>query len=71
MKTDRHVIYNELLETVKLLRDQTIRTGPRKFYASGSGFTDEFIVDYFKGTGTIVVTRDGTEWLNGMPVSTT
>lgn len=66
---ERTITYSEILKTVKLLRGQPIQTGPRRFYVAGSGFTDEFLVDWFRGTGIIVVTRDGTKWLNGIQVS--
>ena len=66
---ERTITFADLMETVRLLREQPISNGPRKFYAAGSGFSDEFVVDYWKGTGVIVVTRDGKEWLNGIPVS--
>lgn len=65
----RDVTFVDLMETMRLMREEPIRTGPRKFYAAGSGFTDEFVVDYWNGSGIIVVTRDGKEWLDGIPVS--
>ncbi len=63
----RHISKEDILKAAEKFRNHTDQSvdGRLYFWSGGTGVPDDVAVEYFKGTGIIVITRDGTKWLNG------
>jgi hypothetical protein len=52
-------------KAIEELRTRNFEYAPLTFYCGGTGVRDEDAIEYWKGSGVIVVARDGTKYLNG------
>lgn len=59
------ISYADILDAFEKLMNHAPRSNRFYFYTSGCGLPDEVCIDYWKGTGIIVVDRTGQQWLNG------
>ena len=56
---------DEIIETIEKFRNYRPKDMRTRVFTSGTGIPDNIVIDAYKDTGIIVVTRDGCEYLNG------
>lgn len=55
----------DIKKAAETLRNIPFYSGPPMFFTGGTGIPCQMVIDYFKDTNIIVITRDGTKYQYG------
>lgn len=64
-RPEQPISYADIMNAIEAIRGAKPQSNRKYFYTSGCGLPDEVCIDYWKGSGVVVVDRKGQQWLNG------